>query len=310
MPRAPGDGPPGSIVECVPNVSEGRDRALLERFAAAIRATPGVTLADLHADPDHHRAVFSFLGAPAVVEAAALALAAEVLEALDMRRHRGVHPRMGALDVMPFVPLAGMTMGETVELARRVGRALAARHDIPVYFYGFAATGEARRSLPALRLRGYEGLAERLGTPDGEPDAGPSRFEPRSGAVLVGARGILVAFNAWLDSDDVEAARAIARALRESSGGLPAVQAMGVSLASRAIAQVSMNLLDYRRTPIPLVWDRVCEEAARRGVRVRRAELVGLAPLAAFAGRAPESVGLADFTPERSLDAYLPRPLP
>ena len=307
MPRAPGAGPPGSIVECVPNVSEGRDRELLERFAAAIRATPGVTLADVHADPDHHRAVFTFLGDPDGIEAAALAFAAEVLGALDMRRHRGVHPRAGALDVLPFVPLADMGMAETVELARRVGCAVAARHDIPVYFYGFAATRQGRRRLPELRGRGYQGLAERLATPAGEPDAGPPRFDPRSGAILVGAREVLVAFNVWLESDDVDAARAIARVIRESSGGLPAVQAMGVRLASRGIAQVSTNLLDYRRTPIPLVWDRAHEEASRRGIGVRRGELVGLAPRAAFAGRTPESVGLVHLSPERYLDWHLTR---
>lgn len=309
MPRAPGQGPPGRVVECVPNVSEGRDRDLLERFATAIRATPGVTLADVHADPDHHRAVFSFLGDPDGVEAAALAFAAEVLGALDMRRHRGVHPRVGALDVLPFVPLAGVAMADTVELARRVGHTVAERHGVPVFFYGFAATREARRGLPELRVRGYEGLAERLATPVGEPDAGPPRFETRSGAVLVGAREILVAFNAWLESDDVDTARAIARAIRESSGGLPAVQAMGVPLASQGIVQVSMNLLDYRRTPLPLVWDRVREEAARRGIEIRRGELVGLVPRAALAGRAPESVGLGDLTPERYLDWHLARSL-
>jgi len=309
MSRAPGEGPPGRVVECVPNVSEGRDRALLERFATAIRAAHGVTLADLHADPDHHRAVFTFLGDPDGVEAAALALAAEVLHALDMRRHRGVHPRVGALDVLPFVPLAGVGMAETVELARRVGRTLAARHDVPVYFYGFAAIREARRSLPELRVGGYEGLAERLGTPVGEPDTGPPRFAPRSGAVLVGARGVLVAFNAWLESNDVDAARAIARAIRESSGGLPAVQAVGLPLASQGIVQVAMNLLDYRRTPIPRVWDRLREEASRRGITVRRGELVGLAPRAALAGRPPESVGLDDLTPERYLESYLTGPL-
>lgn len=307
MPRAPGARPPGRVVECVPNVSEGHERDVLERFAAAIRRIAGVRLADVHADPDHNRAVFTFLGPPDGVEAAALAFAAEVLGVLDMRRHRGAHPRVGALDVLPFVPLGATTMAETVELARRVGRALAARHDVPVYFYGFAATRETRRRLPQLRVGGYEGLADRLATPVGAPDAGPARFDPRSGAVLVGAREILVAFNAWLDSDDVEAARAIAHAIRESSGGLPAVQAIGVPLPSQGIAQVSMNLLDYRRTSIPVVWDRVRDEAARRGIAVQRGELVGLAPRAAFAGRAPESVGLDDFSPERDLDWHLAR---
>ena len=303
MPRAPA----GGIVECVPNVSEGRDRSVLDRFAEAISGTPGVTLMNVHADADHHRSVFSFLGTPAAVEAAALTLAARVFATIDMRTHRGVHPRVGALDVLPFVRLQGVSMAETVQLARRVGRVLAARHELPVYYYGFAATRETRPTPRRLRVGGYEGLAARLATPEGAPDAGPARFDPRSGAVLVGAREILVAFNVWLESSDLDAARAIARTVRESSGGLPAVQAMGVSLASRGIVQVSMNLLDYRATPIPVVFDRASGEARRRGIAVARGELVGVAPRAAFADRSPQSVGLPDFTAELYLDSHLAR---
>ena len=293
----------GPVVECVPNVSEGRDRAVVDALAAAIGATPGVTLADVHADPDHHRAVFTFLGAPAAVEAAALALTARVVALVDMRRHRGLHPRVGALDVLPFVPLRGISMDEVVTLARRVGRAIGERHALPVYYYGRAATRAGRTTPRVLRRGQYEGLPARLAAPDGAPDDGPARFDPRAGAVLVGARDVLVAFNVWLDSDDVASAREIARAVRESSGGLPAVQAMGVLLASRGVAQVSMNLLDHRLTPIPVAFDRVVEEARRRRVGVSRGELVGLAPRAAFAGRAPDSVGLAGLGPERDLDA-------
>lgn len=284
-------------------MSEGRDRERLARFAAAVRSTPGVTLMNLHADADHHRAVISFLGPAAALEAGALALAAAVLAEIDLREHRGVHPRIGALDVVPFVPLAGATMAEAVGLARAVGGTIAARHRVPVYYYGAAATRDARRRLAHVRRDGYEGLAARLaGDP---PDEGPGRFDPRAGAVLVGAREILVAFNVWLDADDLDAARAIARAVRESSGGLPAVQAMGVRLESRGVVQVSMNLVDYRVTPVPAAFDRVRAEAARRGLRVLRGELVGVAPRAAFAGRSPESVGLSDFTPDRWLDTHL-----
>lgn len=305
MPDAAAAGPASPVVECVPNVSEGRDRALVEALAAPIRAVPGVTLANVHADPDHHRSVVSFLGAPEAVEAAALALARSVVALLDMRHHRGIHPRVGALDVLPFVPLVGFTMDQTVALARRVGQAIGARHSLPVYYYGRAATRPGRETPRPLRRGGYEGLATRLAAPDGAPDEGPARFDARSGAVLVGAREVLVAFNVWLTSDDATAAGEIARVVRESSGGLPAVQAMGVPLASRGIAQVSMNLLDYRRTPIPVVFDRVVDEAHRRSTGVSRSELVGLAPRAAFAGRAPESVGLANFTSELYLDTYL-----
>jgi glutamate formiminotransferase len=297
--------PTGPIVECVPNVSEGRDAARLQRLRAAVTGSPDVVLADVHADPDHHRAVFTFLGAPDAVAAAALALAGAVVAEVDMREHHGIHPRIGALDVLPFVPLAGVTMAEAVELAHRVGRALAARHALPVYYYGHAARRPERRALRALRRGGYEGLPARLATAEGVPDDGPARFDARSGAVLVGARDVLVAYNVWLATDDLAAARAIARAVRESGGGLPAVQALGLRLASRGRAQVSLNLLDYRVTPIPAAFDRVRAEARRRGVDVERAELVGLAPRAAFAGRAPASVGLGALPPERYLDAWL-----
>jgi glutamate formiminotransferase len=295
------------IIECVPNVSEGRDRRVLDSIADTVRATPGVTLADVHADPDHHRAVFTLLGPPAAVEPAALALAARAFETIDMRHHDGRHPRLGALDVLPFVPLRGATMADAVAIARRVGAALAAHHAVPVYYYEAAALRPERRRLPDVRRGGYEALAARLATEAGRPDAGPARFDPRLGAAIVGAREILVAFNVWLDSDDVALAREVARAVRESAGGLPCVRAIGVALPSHGIAQVSLNLLDYRVTPLPVAWDRVVAEAARRGVGVRRGELVGLAPRAAFAGRAPASVGLPDFTGEQELDVHLAR---
>jgi len=294
--------------ECVPNVSEGRDTAFVERCAATVRAVPAVALMNAHADPDHHRAVFSFLAGASAVEDAALGLAEAALAAIDMRRHHGIHPRVGALDVVPFVPFAPASMDEAVALARRVGSAIARRFEIPVWYYGRAATRPGRESPRPLRRGEYEGLAARLATPrssDDTPDDGPARFDPRAGAVLVGARDVLVAFNVWLDRDDHDAARAIARAVRESSGGLPAVQAMGVRLASRGVSQVSMNLLDYRRTPVPMAFDAVVAEARARGLGVARGELVGVAPRDAFAGRSPASVGLADFTDALLLETYL-----
>jgi glutamate formiminotransferase len=295
------------IVECVPNVSEGRDPARLARVAAAVRATPGVTLADVHADPDHHRSVFTFLGEPATVAAGAVALADAVLAEIDMREHRGIHPRIGALDVLPFVPLSDTPMSVAVALAHAVGATLATRHALPVYYYGEAARRPERRALRELRHGEYEGLATRLSVEEGRPDDGPARFDPRRGAVLVGARGVLVAYNVWLASDDLAAARAIAREVRASGGGLPTVQALGLPLASRGRVQVSMNLLDHRVTPIPAAYDRVAQAAARRGIAIERAELVGLAPRAAFAGRAPASVGLSEFTSAQELDVHLAR---
>lgn len=297
---------PVSILECVPNVSEGQDRRAVDRMSEAIRRVSGVRLVDVHMDPDHHRSVFTFLGSPTGVEAAALAFAAEVFALIDMERHRGLHPRMGALDVLPFVPLRDATMTDAAAVARRVGEALARAHDVPVYFYGAAAAAASRRVLIDVRRGEYEGLPRKLRDPAWRPDAGPARFNSRAGAVAVGARDVLVAYNVWLDSYDLEAAQSVARAVRESSGGLPALQAMGGRLTRRGLTQVAMNLVDYRRTSIPRAFDAVRSEAARLGVAVRRGELVGLAPRAAFEGRSPESVGLVDFAPDRYLDSHLP----
>jgi glutamate formiminotransferase / 5-formyltetrahydrofolate cyclo-ligase len=295
------------IIECVANVSEGRDARALAAMAEAIRAVPGAHLADVHSDPDHHRSVFTFLGAPAIVEAGALALAQSALPRIDMREHQGLHPRLGALDVVPFVPLDATPMAVAVDVARRVGAALAERHGLPVYFYGAAARSAARLELPDVRRGGYEALPARLTTPAGAPDAGPARFDARAGAAVVGARDVLVAYNVWLDTADLETARAVARAVRERDGGLPAVRALGVALPSRGLVQVSLNLLDYRVTPLPAVFDRVEHEANRHGVAVRRGELVGLAPRAAFSDRAPASVGLPEFTEAAELDAHVAR---
>jgi glutamate formiminotransferase / 5-formyltetrahydrofolate cyclo-ligase len=295
------------IIECVANVSEGRDRRALAAMGDAVRAIAGVRLADVHSDADHHRSVFTMLGAPAVVEAAALALAEAALARIDMREHHGLHPRLGALDVVPFVPLGDTPMRVAVDIAHRVGTALAERHALPVYFYGAAARAPARRELPDVRRGGYEALAGRLTTPAGAPDAGPPRFDARAGAAIVGARTVLVAYNVWLDTPDVAVARAVARAVRERDGGLPAVRALGVALPSRGLVQVSLNLLDHRITPLHTVFDRVVQEAARHGVGIRRGELVGLAPRGAFAGRTPGSVGLADFTDAAELEAQVAR---
>ena len=293
------------MLECVPNVSEGRSREVVDGLARAVARVRDVRLASVHMDPDHHRSVLTFLGPPSAVQAAALALARAVFEAVDMRMHQGIHPRLGALDVLPFVPLRDMAMADAVAVARTVAERLAADYQLPVYLYGAAAQAPERRSLLAIRAGQYEGLPTRLADPSWRPDFGPAHFEPRLGASLIGAREVLVAYNVWLDTDDLTAARAIARAVRESAGGLPALQAMGGQLERRGIAQVAMNLLDYRLTPLPRAFDAVRAEAAKRGVGVRRGELVGLAPRAAFAGRSPESVGLVDWSDASYLDSYL-----
>jgi glutamate formiminotransferase len=287
-------------LECVPNVSEGRDRPLIDALGGAVEAA-GARLVDVNSDADHHRSVFTYLGPMAVVEQATLALARLAVARIDLRAHQGVHPRIGAVDVIPFVPLRDASMRDAVAAAHRVGRAFAAETGVPVFFYGEAAAVPERRALHQLRRGGFESLAGRLGQPEWRPDAGPPGPHPTAGATAVGARRLLIAFNAVLDGADLGAARAIAAAVRESSGGLPAVQAMGVPLATRGLAQVSMNLVDYRRTPPAVVAARVEAEARRRGTRVREYELVGCAPADALAGWDDARAPLAGLKPTQLL---------
>jgi glutamate formiminotransferase len=254
----------------------------LRRLAEAVEAA-GARLVDVHSDVDHHRSVFTFLGSPETVERAALAFARLAVSLIDLRVHAGVHPRIGALDVMPFVPLAGWPMAEAVAVAHRVGRALAAATGVPVFFYEEAAIVPGRRDLPELRVGGFERLAERMHDRRWRPDAGPDAPHPTAGASVIGARRPLIALNATVDSDDLVAARAVATAIRERTpGGLAAVRALGVRLPSRGVAQISMNLLDYRRTSPRAVMDRIDAETAARGLRVSGFELVGCAPADAF----------------------------
>jgi len=270
-------------LECVPNVSEGRDRALIGALAAAVEAA-GARLLDVHADADHNRSVFTFMGPAATVEAAALALARIAVERLDLRTHRGVHPRFGAVDVIPFVPLRGAGMENAVAAARGLGPVLARELGVPVFYYGQAALRPERHELAALRRGGFEGLAAQMRAPGGEPDAGPRAPHARAGATAIGARHVLIAFNAVLDSDELGLARDIARALREAAGGLAGIRALGVPLASRRRVQVTMNLENYRQTPVARVMAAVEAEAARRGIKVLEYELVGCAPADAFRG--------------------------
>lgn len=268
----------------------------------AVRGAHGVRLLDVSADPDHNRAVFTIVGGPQAVYDAAYRSAAEAVAQIDLRAHRGVHPRIGAVDVVPFVPLWDASLDECVTLARRLGDALAARLDLPVYLYGAAAADPARRSLAAIRRGGFEGLAQAISSPHRRPDFGPARVHSTAGAVAVGARGVLIAMNVDLDSTDLAAARAIARAVRESSGGLPAVQAMGFALASRGCVQVSMNLLDYRRTPPLAAFDRVAAEAARMGIAVAAGQLIGCAPPDALPPDPVRALRLRTLRPEQILD--------
>jgi glutamate formiminotransferase len=291
-----------ALLECVPNFSEGRDAAVQAALRSALLSVPGVRLLDWHADPDHNRSVATCVGASEPLRAALLAALAEAARRIDLRRHRGVHPRLGATDVVPFVPLQPADMPECVAaargLAQRVGQELA----IPVFLYGEAALHPERRSLPAVRRGGFEGLRESIERDPGRvPDAGPRRLHPSAGAVAIGARTALIAFNVNLDSDDLALARSIARAIRESSGGLPGIRALGLALASRGIVQVSVNVCDPERTGLEQVF-RACERLAReRGVTVRESELVGLCPRSALDAQVARAVRLASFDPRRQV---------
>jgi glutamate formiminotransferase len=239
-----------------------------------------------------------------VVERAALALGRLAVDLIDLRRHAGVHPRIGALDVVPFVPLAGSTMADAVTVARRMGRAFAAETGVPVFFYEEAAIMSGRRDLPEVRAGGFERLAERLTDPRWRPDAGPATPHPSAGAAVIGARRPLIALNAMLDSDDLAGARVVAGVIRErAAGGLPAVRALGLTLPSRGVAQISMNLLDYHRTPPAAVMTRLEAEAARRGLRVAGYELVGCAPADALDAAARKKI--VDLRASQLLDPEL-----
>ncbi|MCL8207853.1 MAG: glutamate formimidoyltransferase [Actinomycetia bacterium] len=296
------------LVECVPNVSEGRRPDVL----AAIRdqaSAAGVRVLGVSADPDHHRAVLTLVGEGERMLEAAFAVAAEAVRRIDLRHHRGVHPRFGAVDVIPFVPLAGTPMAYCVELARRLGARLGAELELPVFLYEQAATRPERRNLADVRRGQFEGLAARLAGGD-VPDFGPSSPHPSAGAVAVGARGPLVAFNAMLGTADVAIARAVARAVRASGGGLAGVKALGLALPSRGTVQVSMNLVHPERTTLWRALELVRREAARYGVAVTGTEIVGFVPLGALAAAAREFLQAHGFGPGDVLEqAYWGAPL-
>ena len=269
------------ILMCIPNISEGRNREVVEQVAAEIRAVTGVKLLDYSSDADHNRSVLTYLGEPEPVLAATQAMALKALELIDMTRHQGAHPRLGVVDVVPFVPLQGIETAEAVELARRFGRFLG-EQGVPVYYYEDAATRPERVNLADIRRGQYEGLPDKLKDPAWTPDEGPAVFNPQAGATVTGARFPLIAFNVNLRTADVKIAKKIAQRIRHSSGGFRYVKAMGVDLAEQGLAQVSMNLTNYTKTPLPVVLETIRAEAARYGVAVAGTELVGTMPMAAL----------------------------
>lgn len=294
---------PVKIVECIPNFSEARRNEVMEQIMDAVRAVKGVQLLDRHSDIDHNRTVLTFVGEPTAVEEAAFAGIAKAAELIDLNHHQGQHPRIGATDVVPFVPISGVTMVECVEMAHRLGKRVAEELGIPVYFYEEAALRPERKNLEDIRRGEYEGLKELIGTdPAREPDLGPKELGP-AGATVIGAREALIAYNIYLNTSDVSIAEKIARRVRYSSGGFRFVKAIG--LLVEGMAQVSMNLTNFHRTPIALVTETVRREAERYGTSIHHSEIVGLVPNQALVNAARWYLQLDSFDPEQLLDNRL-----
>lgn len=294
------------LVECVPNFSEGRNAAVLDSIIAAMIAVPGAYLLAREMDPDHHRSVVTLAGEPQAVAEAAVRGAGKAAELIDLTRHRGEHPRLGAADVIPFIPLNGTTLDECASLAHWAGEEIWKRYGVPVYFYEAAARRPQRRKLEDVRRGQFEGIAAAIaGNPELYPDYGGPALHPTAGACIVGARKFLIAYNINLNTDDLKVARAIARAVRASSGGLPEVKAMGVQLKARNCAQVSMNLTDFEQTGLATVWQAVEREAARYGVRPAESELIGLVPRAALEQAAADLLKIEVFSPDRVVENRL-----
>jgi glutamate formiminotransferase / formiminotetrahydrofolate cyclodeaminase len=294
------------IVECVPNFSEGRNRDTVQAILDAVTSTSDVVYLDHSMDPDHHRAVLTFCGAPEAVVEAAFRAIRTATNLINLRSHAGVHPRVGATDVVPFIPIKGTTMEDCVQLATRLGSQVGRELEIPVFLYERAATRADHAPLEAVRRGGLEGLAFRMASDlNWAPDFGPSRLHPSAGAIAIGARPPLIAFNVNLRSQNMEIAHSIAKTVRQSNGGLPHVKAIGVELASRGMVQVSMNLTDYEVTPVQSAFQAVKTEAEKHGISVAGSELIGLLPQAALEHAAMTSLQLERFDPSHILERRL-----
>lgn len=299
------------LVECVANFSEGRRKDVIDTIASEIRSTPGATLLDVESNPDHNRSVITFVGEPGPVKAAALAAARKAVELIDLNHHKGEHPRMGAVDVVPFVPLTGVTMEECISIAKAFGRELAEQLQIPVFLYEEAATTPERRNLADVRMGEFEGLREKIGKdPARKPDFGPEKIHPTAGAAAVGAREILIAYNVNLGTRDLGIAKKVAHELRSKEGGLAYVKALGFELKERGIVQVSMNLTNFRKSQVFKAYELVKLFADRYGVPVVGSEIVGLAPVDALVDSAEFYLRLENFSRDQILEKKLFAPHP
>ncbi|MFL6352456.1 MAG: glutamate formimidoyltransferase [Bryobacteraceae bacterium] len=290
-------------VECVPNLSEGRDASRIDALEHAISTVPGTFVLHRTSDTDHNRTVITFAARSKTVVEAAVRLAAEAAKLIDLNHHRGVHPRLGALDILPFVPLGGATLEQCVALAHQAGARIWDELGIPVYFYEAAALRADRMRLENVRRGQFEGLSTAGAMDESKrPDLGGPLLHATAGAVIVGARKILVAFNINLKSTDLNLAKSIAKRIRASNGGFPAVKALGLPLASRGLVQVSMNFTDFEQTPVHVVYSEVCRLAAEHGVEVEESELIGLIPQQALAQATPGMLKISHFDSQRVLE--------
>lgn len=295
-----------NIVECVANFSEGRNRHVVDAIADAIDAEPGIAILDQSLDADHHRSVITFAGPPGKIAAAAVRGVAKAVELIDLNFHAGVHPRIGAADVVPFVPVSGTDLADCIRIAEHAGREIWETLHVPVYLYEAAARHAGRKALETVRRGGFEVLRSEVETdPERRPDYGEARLHPTAGATVVGARKFLIAYNVNLKTRDVAVARNIARSIRTSSGGFPNVKAMGLFLESRGQAQVSMNLTDYEITPIHVVYAAIERAAAAHGIEISDSELIGLVPRRALESTSPRFLKLRDFKPESIIETRI-----
>ena len=295
------------LVECVPNFSEGRRPEVIEAITAEVKNIPGVKLLDVKADASHNRVVVTFVGEPQAAKQAAFNACKKAAELIDMEKQRGEHPRIGATDVIPFIPVKNMTMEECVQLADELAQEIAEKLEIPVYLYEEAAKISTRKALPDIRKGQYEGLKTEIGKPERRPDYGPARLHPSAGATVVGARQFLIAYNINLDTSDVQIAKKIANCIREAKGGYRYVRAMGVSVqvGGRDVAQVTINMVNYQGTPLFRVFETVKSEAARYGVNLIGSEIIGLTPMQALLDVAEFYLRLDGFDRKQVLEDNL-----
>jgi len=296
-----------AVIECVPNVSEGRRQDIITQLTETLRAVPGLRVLDVQSDAAHNRSVFTLAGDAAAMSAGIPKLFEGAIRAINLTTHKGEHPRMGAVDVTPFIPIDGVTMAECVELAKSIARDIASRFSLPIYLDEGASTNPERKNLEDIRRGEFEGLAAKMAKPGWAPDFGPTSPHPTAGASVIGARMPLIAYNINLATNRLDVAKKIATAVRHSSGGLRYVKAMGIPLEDRGIVQVSMNLTNYEKTPIFRVFEMVKREAERYGVSVRESEIVGLVPAAALRQSIEWYLQLEGFSADQVLENKLKR---